>query len=312
MQNKVLKQIKNYIFVILGTALLAFGAVVFLARVNLVAGGISGIGIIIQHLVSASGNDIYVYDYVVTALTVVFWFIGLFFLGKDFAIKTLLSSILYIGFTFLFARVSFFNDLANASAGLKDDPEQAIETGNYILCGVFGGVCVGGGVSLTFLGGGSTGGVDCLQLILSKYFHIKESYSSFIVDVLVIGIGMIIMRLWIPALCGILSCVVTALVIEIVYVKNQTSYQVDIISDKWKEISEYAQNTLERGATIIRSEGGYKGEERIILRVVFPKNQYEKLRDFIAVTDPKAFVTFTQTNAVYGEGFKKHLKKKKK
>ena len=32
------------------------------------------------------------------------------------------------------------------------------------------------------------------------------------------------------------------------------------------------------------------------------------LRKYIADTDPKAFVTFTQTKAVYGEGFKKHIK----
>ena len=122
---------------------------------------------------------------------------------------------------------------------------------------------------------------------------------------------MAVMQMWSESLCGILSSFVTAVVIEIVYIKNQTAYQVDIISEKWEEISKYAQDELERGATIIRAEGGYKGEERVILRVVFDQRQYEKIREYIAHVDPKAFVTFTQTNAVFGEGFKNNRKIKK-
>ena len=300
------KQIQNYIMVALGTFLLAFGSVIFLAKCDLVAGGISGISIIIQHIVNVSGANVYIYDYVASSLTVIFWLIGLIFIGKDFALKTLWSSLLYIGFTFLFARVSFFNDLAILSAGITTDGE-VIQTGNLILCAVFAGVFIGAGVAFTFVGGGSSGGVDCLQILMEKYLHIKESISSLILDFLVIGVGMLVMQKWIPALCGILSCVMTALMIEIVYIKNLTSYQMDIISEKWMDISNYAQEELGRGATIIHAEGGFKGEPKVILRVVFPKIQYDKFRDYIATVDPKAFITITQTNAVYGEGFKTNL-----
>ena len=299
-KKRVLKLVNNYVAIVLGTFLLAFGSVIFLTKAELVAGGISGIAIIIQHFV-----DVAIYDYLVAGLTILFWLIGLIFLGKDFAIKTALSSLLYIGFTFLFKRVVFFDELAKTFAG-----EQL--AGNLILCGIFGGVFIGGGVAITFLGGGSTGGVDVVQLLLSKYTGIKESVSSFLIDGIIILVGMFSMQLWVQSLCGILSSFVTAALIEIVYIKNQTAYQVDIISDKWEEISRYAQDELERGATIIHAQGGYKGEERVILRVVFDRFQYEKIKKYIASVDPKAFVTYTQTNAVFGEGFKKHTKKIKK
>ena len=298
-KKRLLKQINNYTAVIIGTFLLAFGSVIFLTKSELVAGGISGIAIIIQHYV-----DVAIYDYLVAGLTVLFWLIGLIFLGKDFAFKTALSSLLYIGFTFLFKRVPTFEQVAINFAG-----EQL--AGNLILCGIFGGVFIGGGVAITFLGGGSSGGVDVVQLLLSKYTGIKESVSGFLIDGIIILVGMFSMQLWVQSLCGILSSFVTAALIEIVYIKNQTAYQVDIISDKWEEISRYAQDELERGATIIRAEGGYKGEERVILRVVFDRFQYEKIKKYIASVDPKAFVTYTQTNAVFGEGFKKHSKKAK-
>ena len=317
-KKRVLKLINNYVSIIVGTFLLAFGSVIFLTKAELVAGGISGIAIIIQHFFITP-----IYDYVVAGLTVFFWLLGLIFLGKDFALKTALSSALYIGFTFLFKRVVFFETLSSNFAGLI--PTEVIIDGtktivtqttspvaNLILCGVFGGVFIGGGVAITFLGGGSTGGVDVLQVMMAKYLGIKESLSGFMIDALVIVIGMASMQLWVPALCGILSSFMTAVLIEIVYIKNQTAYQVDIISDKWQEISRYAQDELERGATIIRAEGGYKGEERVILRVVFDRMQYEKIKRYIATVDPKAFVTYTQTNAVFGEGFKKHHKSAKK
>ena len=299
-KKRVLKLVNNYVAIILGTFLLAFGSVIFLTKAELVAGGVSGIAIIIQHFVSVQ-----IYDYLVAGLTILFWFIGLIFLGKDFALKTALSSLLYIGFTFLFKRVVFFDELAKTFAG-----EQL--AGNLILCGIFGGVFIGGGVAITFLGGGSSGGIDVVQLLLSKYTGIKESVSGFLIDGIIILVGMFSMQLWVQSLCGILSSFVTAALIEIVYIKNQTAYQVDIISDKWEEISRYAQDELERGATIIHAQGGYKGEERVILRVVFDRFQYEKIKKYIASVDPKAFVTYTQTNAVFGEGFKKHTKKSKK
>lgn len=300
----VTKQLLNYFLVVLGTFLLAFGSVIFLEKSNLVAGGVSGIAIIVQHLFSPIIGTFKIYDFVIYGLMVMFWVVGLLFLGKDFALKTLLSTLVYMGLSSLFLRVPFFIHLAEEFAGSGD-------TGNLILCGIFGGVFIGAGVAITFLGGGSTGGVDVIQLIISKYTRIKESISSFIIDAAVIAVGMCVMQQWIPALCGILSSVVTAALIEIVYIRNQTAYQVDIISEKWEEISRYAQDELERGATIIRAEGGYKGEERVILRVVFDQRQYEKIREYIAHVDPKAFVTFTQTNAVFGEGFKHNRKIKK-
>lgn len=303
MNKQIRKQLINYFLIILGTFLLAFGSVIFLTESELVAGGVSGIAIIIQHFVNFP-----IYDIMVASIMSALWLLGLIFVGKDFALKTLLSSLLYIGFTFMLTRVPLFTELAREFAGKTS--ETGPQIGNLILCGIFGGVFVGGGVAITFLGGGSTGGVDVFQIMFRKYFKMKESLTCFLVDLLVIIIGMASMRLWNAALCGMLSCVITALVIEAVYSKKQSAYQADIISEKWQAISLYAQEELGRGATIIKAEGGYKGDERIILRVVFDKAQYEELKQFIAEIDPKAFVTYTQTNAVYGEGFYNHKAKK--
>ena len=305
MSKNIKKQIWNYLLVAFGTIILAFGTVIFLTRCELVAGGVSGMAIIIQHFFKEN-----IYDYLVAAFTLLFWIIGLIFCGKDFAIKTLFSSLVYIGATFLFNRVAFFDDIAKTFAGLDKAVEPS--SGNYILCGVFGGVFVGTGIAVTFIGGGSTGGVDCLQPMGRKYFNIPEPVTSVVVDAIVVIAGMVAMHIWIPALCGILCCVVSAWMIEVIYSRSHSSYIADIISDKWEEINDYCQKELDRGATIIPAKGGYTNEDRTILRIVFDKTQYEKLRNKIAEIDPKAFITYTQTHAVYGEGFSNHRRKTKR
>ena len=307
---EVYKFICNSILVLLGNILIAFGSAIFLTKLNIVAGGLTGVGIIFQHFLGSYFPGGQIIDIVVFIITWILWVIGLLTLGKDFAIKTLMSSIFYPFALALFLRVEPFQQLAAVMAYYGYDATTATVApiSNLLLCGIFGGVFVGGGVALTFLGGGSSGGVDVLVAMIAKFTPIKESIASFIVDGTIIVLGMfIIPNNIVPALCGTICAFVTALMIEIVYNGNQQSYQVDIISDKWEEIKDYASNVLDRGTTIIHAQGGYKGEDRIILRIVFDRKQYIKIKDFIASVDPKAFVTFTRTNAVYGEGFKSNV-----
>ena len=329
-KNEQKSIIFNAILVLIGNLALAFGTAIFLTKLDIVAGGLSGIAIIVQHYfqnVTIFGGILgeiiggSVIDLVVFICTWILWVIGLIFLGKEFALKTLASAILYPLALALFIRVPVFNQIAENICyfGIQDATTiETIQAGNefapisnLLLCGLFGGVFIGIGVGFNFLGGGSTGGVDVIIAIVNKYLGIKESIVSFIIDSIVIILGMFLIRRngqfnIVPSLCGILSAFVTAMVIEVVMSQFSVSYQMDIISDKWEEISAFVQNELLRGATIIRVEGGYKQDKRVILRVVFDRMQYNRIKRYIAKVDPKAFVTITKTNAVYGEGFKAH------
>ena len=288
--------------VVLGSAILAFGTAIFLTKLEIVAGGLSGIAIIIQHFIG--GADQYI-DIIVAGASVILFFVGLLFVGKDFALKTLVSTVAYPAFLSLFLRVGYFQDIATLVAG-----EGTV--GHILICGVFAGVFVGAGVALTFLGGGSTGGVDILIVLLAKHTKLNESFSSFLVDASIILLSIILIPgNTVNSLCGIISAFVVALMIEFIYVNQTASIQADVISSEWEAISKFAQDEMGRGATIIKAQGGYQGEERVILRVVFDRRQFDTFKKFVAKTDAKAFITYTQTNAVYGEGFHAIGKQKK-
>lgn len=318
--NKIISKnnLKNYVLqifvVIVGSLLLAFGNVVFLSPAMINAGGLNGISIIVQSFFE-DGDKALVYNITTASLSIILWVIGLIFIGKDFAIKTLLSTIMVPLATAFLSFMPYVSDwcMTISTAILPD----ANDIGAILLAAITGGFIVGAGVSITFIGGGSSGGVDVINFVMNKYLNLKQSIGSFLIDGTIIFVGLIVLLpqdpgFLVQCLCGILSAFITAILIEYVYIGAQTSYKVEIISSKWKEISAYVQDVLGRGATIIHAQGGYKGEERVILSVVFDKSQYIRIRDFIVKTDPDAFITFTQTNAVYGEGFKKMFSKKKK
>lgn len=306
------KLIPNFL-IFIGSVILAIGNALFLVELNIVTGGLSGIGIIIQHFVSLINPDLQIIDIFVFLLTWILWFIGFKFLGKEFAFKTLLSSIVYpIAFA-IAIRIPFFRDLslqlAYSKEVLNGGAVLSPEVGRVLLCGIFGGVSVGGGLALTFLGGGSTGGVDIIAFLIEKRFKIKTALSILIIDGTVVICGMfLIPDNFVSGLCGIIAAFIAAAVIDVSTISAQSCYITDIISDKWEDISKYAQDELGRGATVITAAGGYQGAERIILRIVIPKSQYIKLKKAINDIDSKAFVTFTQTNAVFGEGFQPHTK----
>lgn len=307
--NKVIfKHFISYLLVIVGSILLAMTNAFFMTELQIVSGGLSGIAIIVQHFVNLAFPGVQVIDIIVFALTWALWILGLIFLGKSFAFKTLISAVIYPLALSLFLRVPFFMDVAKTIAW--GEVEGTKEVGRILLCGIFGGFGLGFSCALTFLGGGSTGGVDNICFILEKYLHIKQSISVMLMDSVVVILGMfIIPNNLVPGLCGIIAVALSALTIEFAYNRQLRAYQADIISDEWEKISAYAQDVLGRGATIISAKGGYKGDERTVLRVVFNRNQLLEFKEFIHQTDPHAFVTLTQTQAVYGEGFK--LPKKK-
>ena len=300
------------LIVILGTFLVAFGSTAFLVPLDINAGGLSGVAVIARFYVNDPQTKVLVYNLVVAISAVVLWLVGLLFIGKEFAIKTLVSTVSLPVANWLFTACPGVSNWISNMGELLRVAAKGPTAGNYLMCGMFGGVFIGVGVAITFVGGGSTGGVDVITFLFEKYLKIRQSIASFIVDGTIITVGIILLvvkdnEILLPCLSGIISAFISAVVIEVIYIGSQTSYQVDIISSKWEEISKYAQEELDRGTTIIPVKGGYSGEDKVILRIVFDKRQYNKIRSFIAKTDPNAFVTYTRTNAVFGEGFKSHV-----
>lgn len=81
---------KEILLTMLGTAILSFGVAVFIIPSGIVIGGVSGMSLIINGLFPSISADLSV-----TVLTWLLFAFGAVVLGKDFALKTLVSAIVY-------------------------------------------------------------------------------------------------------------------------------------------------------------------------------------------------------------------------
>jgi len=74
--------------------------------------------------------------------------------------------------------------------------------------------------------------------------------------------------------------------------------RVCIISSHQDKIVDYVLNTLHSGATLYEAKGAYTNAPISEVIVIVNKQEYRLLMDFVAKTDPKAFVTIYNVNEV--------------
>lgn len=294
--------LKHIFLVAIGTGILAFGTAVFLVEYNLVTGGISGIAIVLNSLFPSAGEDFYI-----TVLTWALFFLGWIFLGHNFALKTLLSTILY--------------PIMYVGCRMLVDPELNLFNGYFMLhsyeyydipiliAATLGGACVGIGCAIAFKGGGSTGGVDVLALLISKMFKkIKSSYIIFGIDATIVVLGIFVFQDMVLSLLGIISAFICAMMIDKVFLGNDGAYVAQIVSDEYEIISKGIIKQLDRTATVVDVVGAYSKESKKMIIVSFSMREYSDLINIINHADPGAFMTVSRAFKNHGEGWTREKK----
>lgn len=315
-KKDLIAEAKNVILVILGSVVLGVGTGLFLVPFNIVSGGVTGIAIVLNRFLAdvipvgfvefLAGFDLTMMDIYVSGLTWAMFFVGLFVLGKNFAIKTLISSIFYPIFFTLTAKLAS-PDVFGGFFDLKNYTEHGDVT--LILAAICGGALVGAGCAITFLGGGSTGGVDIIALTFCKYIpKLKSSVMMFIVDATVVISGMFAIGDLPISLLGIASAMVCAVVIDYVFVGRSRAFTAQIICEDPAALNLEIRRQLDRTTTLIDIEGGYTGESRKMVMVFFSIREYSDLIRIVNSIDRDAFLTVTKAHEINGEGwtFNKH------
>lgn len=296
-KNELLEHVKNILLVICGTLVLSFGTSVFILPFDLVTGGVSGISIVINKLIPIEFITI---DLIITVLTWMLFLLGLIFLGRSFAAKTLISTIIYPIGIFLFSNLAS-PDFLGGFFYLRSYPNTDVA---LILATLMGGSAVGAGCAITFIGGGSTGGVDVLSFIICKIFkRAKSSVVFFLIDTTIIVCGMFVIGNFVLTLLGVISAFVSALMIEKVFIGSSKSFIAQIITDKYEQINKEIIEKVGRGSTVINIIGGYSGQPKKMIMVSFTVNQYAEIMNIIHKNDKTAFVTIHQAHEISGEGW---------
>ncbi|GLC89850.1 YitT family protein [Lysinibacillus piscis] len=275
----VKESILEYVYVVVGAAIIAVGFNVFLLPNQVASGGVSGISTILHGLFGWNPG------YVQYAFNIPLFLAGVILLGKKFGIKSFIGTI----------TLPFVVIITNEWQPWTDNP---------LLGALFGGIVVGLGIGLVFKGQASTGGTDLLAQIITKYTGISLGTSVLLIDGVIAVSAAIVFDLE-KGLYALIGLYVTTKTIDIIQLGFSQSKMVYIITNKQDEVRDAIYAEVNRGVTKLPAIGGYTGEERPVLMVVVYQTEFTKLKQLIKTVDPTAFVIVSDAYEVLGEGFKR-------
>ena len=298
-----------YVLLVLGSALFAIGDVMFVNPYLMAPGGTYGLSNVFSSL---WGGRIALYA---ICMDVPLLLIGTWILGPKFGLKTIISTFLIFGFTYLLELVWGYVPVIHDGAVLFSEPASTDgfvalkEHGvwfkpDYILNTVVAGLIYGVAIGMIFRSGATSGGSDIISMIIHKYTKISLGTLVMIVDGIItistfIAFGDIRLPIY-----SIIIIYIEGKVIDLV-VDGMKSYKtMFIVTDEMETVRNYILNDLKRGGTCLTGTGLYQGNERKMIYVTLDRADMVKLKSNLHRIDPKAFVNIMDSSEILGMGFK--------
>lgn len=272
--KSVIKQIP---LVTLSLALIGISINMFLAPHHIAAGGVSGIGILVEQVF---GIDRAIIVLVLNLLMLILTF---FFLGKSVFIKTVIGSILL-------------------PISLAVVPEFMIAE-NQFLSVIFGSAIFAIGVAILYKIGASSGGTTIPPLIFQKYFGISTSLGLFLTDAIIVIFNIFVFGTE-AFFFAILSLVLTSVVMNYIETGIKRRRAVMIMSENHINAIKIALlENLNRGITVFSVSGGYTGNEKKMLLIILTNQEYQSILKLIDEVDKSSFIIAYNVSEVHGLGF---------
>lgn len=278
-----MKQIKEFLLINLGLAMVAAGIHFFKAPNNFATGGVSGLAIIIHYfLPQVTVGPLML---IINIMLLIFGFVAI---GRNFASKTVYSSFVLSGM------VWFLQKVAPINTPFTDD--TMLELVMSILLPAVGSAIV-------FNQNASTGGTDIVAKVLNKLTSIDIGKALFLADFTITIFAGVVFGVRI-GMYSFLGLILKGFVIDGVIEGLNTRKQMVIISEKPELVREYIIKNLHRGATIHIASGAFTGEEKHVITTVVSRRQAIALRNYLREIDPQSFITITNTSEIIGKGFR--------
>jgi len=273
-------ELLNYSFIVSGSLILALAVVGFFLPNNLITGGTAGFALLLHYITPFSIGSL------ITIINLPLIIIGIKYLGKMFAIRTVITIIL----------ISLFIDLLAQILQLKP---FIIDT---TLSSIFGGIFVGAGLALVIKGNSSAGGSTILAKIISSKTEIKPSQVILIIDTLIIFSALFILNDTAKVLWSIISIYISTKVIDLILTGNLNKKVVYLVTQKTDLLKEKIREELGPEGTILKGDGLYEGQDKKMILLVVKVGKLQKLRHLVKETDPEGFLIITEATEMLGRG----------
>ena len=279
--------LRNYILIIIGTAVMAFATASVLEPASLITGGFTGIAIIVkqftEHLIPG-GIPLSVTNLV---LNIPLFLITIRLKGFHYLVRTIFATLM----------LSFW---------LSVLPVIPLAEGDLLLSSLYGGILMGVGIGLVLVAQATTGGTELIAALIQHFLrHYSIASIMWIIDTAIVILGAYLYGIQM-ALYAIIAIYLTSKISDGIIDGLKFSKAAFIITEKPEELAALVMDELDRGVTGIPATGMYSGEARNMLFCVVAKKQIVRLKDLAKGCDPNAFVIVTDVREVLGEGFIEH------
>lgn len=273
---------EQYAMITLGIVLMVAGFYYFLIPADLVAGGVSGFGLVLNEMFG------WTISFVVFLMNMFFLVLAFLLLGRKVFLRSIYGSILFPFVLFLFESFAPMLNIEN----------------DFILGAVFGGGLLGLGFGYVLKYGGTSGGTDIPIKILNQRLKIPISTGIYMIDGFIIVLGVIAfydIHGVTTGLYALITMFISGKVADMVVIGSDSKKAVQIITDHPKEIKQAVFASILRGITEVPIKGGYTNTEKTMLISVITKQEYYTLKNIVASIDPTAFLYVTQATEIHGD-----------
>lgn len=283
MKDKVLKELKDYFLITIGTIMLTVGVYFFKIPNGFATGGVSGIGTILGKLTPSISAGSWI-----LIINIILLLVGFAFLGKQNGVRTIYCSLLFSLLTYMLEFIVPLN------SPLTNQP--LLELVYAMLLTAFGSAII-------FNVGASSGGTDIVALILKKFTSLDVGKALLFTDFLVAASTFIVfdVKAGLFSMAGLFAK--AFLVDSIIDNINSCKYFV-VITDKSELINEYITSQLHHSSTFTPAESGYEHANKVMIHTVCKRMEAIRLRRHIKEIDPHAFIIITTTSEIIGRGFR--------
>ena len=281
MKNLIPKRVMEYIIITFAVVLMDVGIYVFKFPNNFSFGGVSGMAVVFSHFIPMTSAQI---NLVINLILLV---IGFIVLGRDFGVKT--------------AYVTVVSSLL-LNVFEKAFPMDRALTGNIMLELCFAIALPALGSAILFNIGSSSGGTDIIAMILKKYSSFNIGPALMLSDLLITIAGFFIFDIK-TGLYSLLGLTIRSFMVDTFIENFNLSKYFNVVCDDPEPICDFIVHELNRSASVFHATGAYSGQDKAIVLTALNRTQAVRLRNFIKITDPKAFILISNTNEIIGKGF---------
>ena len=275
-----MKLMEGYLCMLLGCVAYALSTVLFLAPNSIVAGGFTGLSVMINIL-----NHNIPIGLVSIALNLPFLALALKLLGWRFVLRCLIT-ITVLG---------VLTDLLAFLPAVTSDP---------LLACLYGGVCQGIGIGLVVKYEYSSGGTELVGRLVSIWSRfLKIPICVAILDGVIVILGTIVTQNVNNMLYALIVIFVSTKLSEVILVGLEKSKCCIIVSDQGERISQALIEKSPRGITMLEGEGMYTKKQHNVLLTCVKNRQLMQLKQIVAEVDPAAFIIINESVEVRGKGF---------